>query len=94
VERDPLQERFRAELEETWRGAPLGRWMMEHRAELARLLRGREPDWDRLAADFAAAGLTDGTGRRPTGEGVRLTWASVKAAARQRVVMRRVRNHP
>jgi hypothetical protein len=81
---DRLQARFRAELEAGWRGAPLGRWMTEHRAEFPRLLRGRTPDGDRLAADFAAAGLTDATGGRPSGEGVRLTWKSVRAARRRR----------
>jgi hypothetical protein len=78
---DPLQERFRAAIEETWRMAPLGQWMMEHHAEVARLLRGhREPPWDRLAADFAAAGLTDGRGRKPDAETARVTWEAVCAA--------------
>jgi hypothetical protein len=35
---DPLQERFRAAIEETWRTAPIGQWMTEHHAEVARLL--------------------------------------------------------
>jgi hypothetical protein len=63
---DPLHERFRAAFAETWRTSPLGVWLTEHHAAVARLLRGhRTPPWDRLAADFAAAGLTDGRGRKP-----------------------------
>jgi hypothetical protein len=78
---DPLQERFRAAIEETWRISPLGQWLTEHQAEVARLLRGhREPPWDRLAADFAAAGLTDGRGRKPDAETARITWEAVCAA--------------
>jgi hypothetical protein len=78
---DPLQERFRAAIDETWRIAPLGVWMTEHHAEVARLLRGRrDPPWDRLAADFAAAGPTDGRGKKPNAETARLTWEAVCAA--------------
>jgi hypothetical protein len=58
---DPLQERFRAAIEETWRTSPLGQWLAEHYAEVARLLRRhRDPPWERLAADFAAAGQQPG----------------------------------
>jgi hypothetical protein len=78
---DPLHERLRAATDETWRTAPLGQWMAEHRAEVARLLRGRRappcraPPWDRLAADFAAADLTDGRGRNPDAETARRSGA-------------------
>jgi len=78
---DPLHERFKAALAATWRDAPLGRWMSEHREEFARMLRPhRQPPWERLAADFAAAGLLDGRSRRPDAETVRLTWEAVRAA--------------
>jgi hypothetical protein len=82
---DPLQERFRAAIEETWRIAPLGVWTSEHHAEMTRLLRGhRSPPWDRIAENFAAAGLTDGQGRKPTAETARLTWEVVCAARKAR----------
>jgi hypothetical protein len=72
---DPLQERFRAAIAETWRIAPLGVWVSEHHAEMTRLLRGRrDPPWHHLAADFAAAGLSDGRGRKPDAETARITW--------------------
>jgi hypothetical protein len=78
---DPLHERLRAAIDETWRTSPLGVWLTEHQEEVARLLRGhRDPPWDRLAADFAAAGLTDGRGRKPNAETVRITWEAVCAA--------------
>jgi hypothetical protein len=81
---DLLQERFKAAIDETWRTSPLGVWLTEHHAEVARLLRGhRKPPWDRLAADFAAAGLTDGRGRKPNAETARITWEVVCAAARR-----------
>jgi hypothetical protein len=84
---DPLQERFRAAIAETWRISPLGRRLAEHHAEVARLLRGRrDPPWDRLAADFAAAGLTDGRGRLPDAETARITWEAVCAARLRRTV--------
>jgi hypothetical protein len=35
---DPLHERFRAAIDETWRTSPLGQWLTEHHAEVARLL--------------------------------------------------------
>jgi hypothetical protein len=82
---EPLQERFRAAIDETWRTAPLGVWMTEHHAEVARLLRGRrDPPWERLAADFAAAGLLDGRGRKPSAETLRMTREAVCAARRVR----------
>ena len=80
-----MQERFRAAIEEIWRTAPLGVWMAEHHAEVARLLRGhRKPPWDRLAADFAAAGLRDGRDRLPNAETARITWEAVCAARKPR----------
>jgi hypothetical protein len=78
---DPLHERFRVAIDETRRTAPLGQWMTEHHAEVARFLRGhRDPPWERLAADFATAGLTDGRGTKPDAETARLTWEAVYAA--------------
>ena len=82
---DLLHERFRAALEETWRISPLGQWMAEHHAEVARLLRGdRDPPWDRIAANFAAAGLRGGRDRLPNAETVRITWEAVCAARKPR----------
>jgi hypothetical protein len=77
---DPLHNRFRAAIEETWCTSPLGVWLTEHHAEVARLLhRHRAPPWDRLAANFAAAGLTDGRGRKPNTETARLSGAQEAA---------------
>jgi hypothetical protein len=82
---DPLHERLRAAIDETWRTSPLGQWLTEHHAEVARLLRGhREPSWERLAADFAAADLTDGRGKKPNAETTRITWEAVCAARSDR----------
>jgi hypothetical protein len=82
---EPLQERFRVAIDETWRTAPLGVWMTEHHAEVARLLRGhRDPPWERVAADFAAAGLLEGGGRKPSAETLRMTWEAVCPARRAR----------
>ena len=79
---DPLHARF-VTLDETWRDAPLGRWMMEHREQFAHLLRPhRDPPWDKLAEAFAAAGFLDGRGRRPDAETTRRTWESVCAQPR------------
>jgi hypothetical protein len=81
---DPVHERLRAAIDETWRTSPLGQWLAEHHAEVARLLRGhRAPPWDGLAADFAAAGLTDERDRKPDAETPRITWEAVCAAARR-----------
>jgi len=92
AQHNPLHHRFVAALDETWRDAPLGRWMAEHREEFARLLRPhRSPPWGKLAAAFAAAKLADGRGRMPDAETTRRTWQAVSALplARHRLVENR-----
>ena len=59
--------------------SPLYQWMRKRHAKLADRLDGVRPQWPALAAEFGAMGLTDRTGKAPTGERARKTWWRVKA---------------
>jgi hypothetical protein len=59
--------------------SPLYQWMRQRHAKLADRLDGVRPHWPALAAEFGAMGLTDRTGKAPTGERARKTWWRVKA---------------
>jgi hypothetical protein len=59
--------------------SPLYQWMRKRHAKLADRLDGVRPQWSALAAEFGAMGLTDRTGKAPTGERARKTWWRVKA---------------
>jgi hypothetical protein len=59
--------------------SPLYQWMRQRHAKLAQRLDGVRPHWAALAAEFGAMGLTDRTGKAPTGERARKTWWRVKA---------------
>jgi hypothetical protein len=75
--KDSLQARFAEELAKAPLHSPLGRWMQEHRAEVAAVLKGRRADWQRIAETFGAAGLRDHLDRKPTAETARQTWRVV-----------------
>ena len=53
--------------------SPLYQWMRKRHARLADRLDGARPHWAALAAEFGAMGLTDRTGKAPTGERARKT---------------------
>jgi hypothetical protein len=78
--KDRLQARFADELARAPLHSPLGQWMQEHRAELGDLLKGSRPDWRKLAENFAAAGLLDHIGKKPTAETAKQTWKLVVTA--------------
>lgn len=58
--------------------SPLYQWMRRRHTKLADQLDGARPNWDALAAEFAAMGLTDSTGKPATGERARKTWWQVR----------------
>jgi hypothetical protein len=64
--------------------SPLYQWMRKRHTKLAERLDGVRPQWPTLAAEFGAMGLTDSTGKAPTGERARKTWWRVKADAAAR----------
>lgn len=55
----------------------LTRWLRRHHAEFAIILAEQGADWPKLAAFFAAEGLTDSAGRPPSAEAARATWRRV-----------------
>lgn len=56
--------------------SPLYRWLWNHRDTIA--ARMTRPDWKAMAACFASAGVTDGSGKPPTPTTVRQTWWKVE----------------
>jgi hypothetical protein len=76
---DRLHENFRKALEEAPLHSPLGRWIVRHRAEMEKLLRGRQPDWAKMAETFGKAGLRDENDRRPTAESAERAWRMVRS---------------
>jgi hypothetical protein len=68
--------------------SPLYQWMRKRHAKLADRLDGARPHWAALAAEFGAMGLTDRTGKAPTGERARKTWWRVKADLAARAARR------
>lgn len=62
------------------RHSPLSRWMQTHYDAFATMLADEDPNWNKVAAGFAAMKVHDGQGRPPTGECVRKTWWSVRQA--------------
>lgn len=65
------------------RRSPLYRWLHERHDALASGFERRRteglggPNWAALVAEFAALGLTDGTGKAPTLRGAQQTWYRV-----------------
>jgi hypothetical protein len=62
--------------------------MLTNHADLAADIATRGARWEQRAAEFAASGLVDGTGKGATAERCRMTWGSVRvsvaeAAARE-----------
>ena len=68
--------------------SPLYQWMRKRHVKLAQRLDGTRPHWAALAAEFGAMGLTDRTGKAPTGERARKTWWRVKADLAARAARR------
>lgn len=68
------------------------RWMWENRQWFEEQLEAaRPPNWDKIASDMAALGLTNKAGEAPTRSGTRQTWLRVKKdwdASKERAVVR------
>ncbi|MDO9712559.1 hypothetical protein [Paracraurococcus lichenis] len=75
---DPLERLRRAAAEPGHgRWSPLRRWLEENREGFAGVLPQR-PNWQAIARELAAMGLTDGAGKPPTAAVACLTWHRVK----------------
>lgn len=68
------------------------RWMWDNRQWFAdQLAEARPPNWDKIAFEMAAMGLTNRAGEAPTRSGTRQTWTRVIKdwdAARERAAVR------
>ena len=62
------------------RKSPLTLWLIKNRDRFAHLLASKRLSMDDIAGKLAAAGLTDGSGKPPTGARLRKTWAAVNRA--------------
>ena len=66
-----------------WLLSPLGKWMIQHEAELAAVIESAEfADWEDLATSFAAAGLLDVHGWLPDAAAAEETWRRVRERAK------------
>lgn len=89
---DPLLVRTREELA-TGPGrahSTLFDWLYRHRAALARDFEETPPSWPHMAKIWAEAGLTDRSGKPPTGHTAGQTWRRVQQVAERRRPMEAV----
>jgi hypothetical protein len=69
-------------LEASGRRSTLFRWFKTNYVRVLRISLAAPIEWDALAADLAAAGITDSAGRPPTPNTVKTTWHRVKRIMR------------
>ena len=66
------------------RRSPLTIWLTKHRDEFAAIVEGEEPNWEAMAAEFAADGIMAGNGTiTPDGDRLRKTWWTVNRKYKQ-----------